>query len=260
MLTPLILAAKRGSVFQIEQLLAAGADINYETKAGETALMAAVSASRADHVSALMSIGNADANYEVKHGKTKGDTAIVLAGRLGHKDVIQRLISSHNVDPSRGLSDKTTPLIRAVVDEDADAVKHMLLAGVPINVESAEGYTPLVEAAKKPSRMRCLEALCDFDASIVDFETSRGFSALHEACKVGNEEAVLAMCLKYGANSNRESARDATTQLMTAAEYGQVTVVETLIKKCSADVNRETVASKHTVFTCLLYTSDAADE
>ena len=50
-LTPLILAAKRGSVFQIEQLLAAGADINYETKAGETALMAAVSASRADHVS-----------------------------------------------------------------------------------------------------------------------------------------------------------------------------------------------------------------
>ena len=248
-LTPLILAAKRGSVFQIEQLLAAGADINYETKAGETALMAAVSASRADHVSALMSIGNADANYEVKHGKTKGDTAIVLAGRLGHKDVIQRLISSHNVDPSRGLSDKTTPLIRAVVDEDADAVKHMLLAGVPINVESAEGYTPLVEAAKKPSRMRCLEALCDFDASIVDFETSRGFSALHEACKVGNEEAVLAMCLKYGANSNRESARDATTPLMTAAEYGQVTVVETLIKKCSADVNRETVASKHTVFT-----------
>ena len=136
-----------------------------------------------------------------------------------------------------------------MVDEDADAVKHMLLAGVPINVESAEGYTPLVEAAKKPSRMRCLEALCDFDASIVDFETSRGFSALHEACKVGNEEAVLAMCLKYGANSNRESARDATTPLMTAAEYGQVTVVETLIKKCSADVNRETVASKHTVFT-----------
>ena len=248
-LTPLILAAKRGSVFQIEQLLAAGADINYETQAGETALMAAVSASRAEHVSALMSIGNADANYEIKHGKAKGDTAIVLAGRLGHKDVIQRLISSHNVDPSRGLSDKMTPLIRAVVDEDADAVKHMLLAGVPINVESAEGYTPLVEAAKKPSRIRCLEVLCDFDASIVDFETSRGFSALHEACKTGNEEAVLSLCLKYGANSNRENARDATTPLMTAAEYGQVQVVETLIKKCSADVNRETVASKHTVFT-----------
>ena len=248
-LTPLILAAKRGSMFQIEQLLAAGADINYETMAGETALMAAVSASRAEHVSALMSIGNANANYEFKNGKTKGDTAIVLAGRLGHKDVIQRLISSHNVDPSRGLSDKTTPLIRAVIDEDNDAVKHMLLAGVPINVESADGYTPLVEAAKKPSRIRCLEALCDFDASIVDFETSRGFAALHEACKVGNKEAVLSLCLKYGANSNRESARDATTPLMMAAEYGHVEIVETLIKKCFADVNRETVSSKHTVFT-----------
>jgi len=248
-LTPLIFAAKRGSVSQIEQLLAAGAEVNYETRLGETALMAAVSASRADHVSALLSIGNADANYEMKTGDVKGCSAIVLAGRLGHTDVIHRLISTHNIDPSRSMSDKKTPLIRAVVDEDSDAVRHMLLAGVPDNSESADGLTPLIEAAKKPSRLGCLQVLCEFNVSIVDFETSRGFSALHEACKAGNAAAVVALCKKYGADPNRESTRESLTPLMIAAEYGNIEVVEKLITVCGADANRETVSTKHTVLT-----------
>ena len=83
--TPLMLAARLGSLPLIQALLQAGAKIDERNNFGNTALMIAASEGRADAARALVAAG-ADKSLRNK----KREKAADVAGAAGHADIAMR--------------------------------------------------------------------------------------------------------------------------------------------------------------------------
>ena len=82
-------AAYRGDDAAVEQLVAAGADVNVQDKRGWTALMSAALEGYSEVVEQLVA-ARADPNIRT----TSGRTALRLAERKGHSRVVQLLQSA----------------------------------------------------------------------------------------------------------------------------------------------------------------------
>ena len=85
----LLLAAQRGNIDIVNQLLQAGTSIESRNEIGETPLMLAVSFGKADMVQRLLEAG-ADTNAR----NEEGNTALDIANR-GYSGVITELLLAH---------------------------------------------------------------------------------------------------------------------------------------------------------------------
>ncbi|HRK36785.1 MAG TPA: DUF2569 family protein [Burkholderiaceae bacterium] len=93
--TPLMMAAMLGEVTKINELVAAGADINATDERGWTALMFAASRNESDAAQALLKF---DAN--IAHVNKDNKTASDIAGDRGNEEIVE-IIRLHIADGSK---------------------------------------------------------------------------------------------------------------------------------------------------------------
>jgi len=174
-LTPLLYAARSGCSDCVRSIVAAGADIDRPTPEGMTPLMLALDNEALDTAMLLLDLG-ANPHLWDWYGRTalyvaadksnvgRGQGGATGAGPTG-LDVMQRLLEA-GVDPnpqlnmhrpSRGgnigrftddlLTTGCTPLLRAAVSRDKDAIELLLRHGAEVDLPNVMGATPLMAVA-----------------------------------------------------------------------------------------------------------------
>ncbi|MCC7081861.1 MAG: ankyrin repeat domain-containing protein [Burkholderiales bacterium] len=169
--TPLItIAARAGSVDVVRYLIAAGADLNAQTPAYETALMLATyfptengeSSSRQEQVAHMLVEAGAAVNAH-----PYSYTALAYAAYQGRDDLIVYLIK-HGAHVNTGFNANqvyvNTPLMMAAIQGHASSAALLLRAGADARTRLiSSGYTAAELAAKHNGRslvplLRCAEA------------------------------------------------------------------------------------------------------
>lgn len=123
----------------------------------QTNFLRAVESGNIERVRDLYSTGLKNAR-----DRHEGDTALIIAARAGHLDVLRFLIHKKAALDAR--NDRgSTALLEAVKTGKADCVKKLLEAGAEINVATLHGLSPLwMAAANKDAAM--LKILFDHGA------------------------------------------------------------------------------------------------
>jgi len=266
-LTPLLYAARAGCVDCVRAILAAGESVDRPTPDGETALMLAIDNYEFDTAKALLDSGantlavdwwgrtalyNAvDMNTYVPrtgapHPRSKTTTAMQLVTALIASGVdVNAQLNFHR--PGRGgnsqrfvddlLTTGASPLLRAAIMHDNDAMRALLAAGAQVDLPNVMGVTPFMAAGgvgvREPgfganrapdftskkieseviaSLDILLAAGADVNATIADLQSRtariarqnsmtdrQGQSALHQAAGRGWPD-VVAYLLAHGAN------------------------------------------------------------
>ena len=176
-LTPLLYAARAGCVECVRAIVAAGESIDRPTPDGVTALMLAIDNYEFDTAQALLELGAnphvqdwwgrtalylaVDMNTYVPrdgevHARSKSTTGMDLVNALLAAGVeVNPQLNFHR--PGRGgnsarfvddmLTTGATPLLRAAIMHDDEALRALLAAGAQVDLPNVMGVTPLMAAA-----------------------------------------------------------------------------------------------------------------
>ncbi len=216
--TPLLLAARNGSVAVIDELVTAGANPNAATTNGTTALMMAAAAGRADGVRALLDHG-ADANAK----EVRGETALMFAAASGRVDAIKVLAS-------RGAEvDATMRAVDLTVTEQAMQEPAGATTGKNINENESAGAATAKYAngAEPAGRTRRGQKVNPYNLLVA---AQGGLTPLLFASREGHVEAATAL-LDAGAVVNKPSAGDGTTPLLMATINGNFDLAKLFLDK-----------------------------
>ncbi len=119
--SPLILAASRRNLAEVEKLVRAGADVNMATKGdGGTALHMAAQLGQLAIVQCLVQHG-ADKNKAINEGAT----TLFMAAQQGHLAIVQYLVQQ-GADKNKATSDGFTPLYVAAQNGYLAVVQHLV--------------------------------------------------------------------------------------------------------------------------------------
>jgi len=187
--TPVTLAAANGDAPLVKRLLSAGGDARAARWNGETALMIAAGAGSLDAVRQLASAG-ADVNVTEPRG---GQTALMWASAEGHSDVVAGLVAmGANVNAASRAG--FTPMVFAVIKNDAASIRTLLAAGANPNVVVQSGAKPIVIAMQyrhTAAALALLDGGADFSA-----RDRAGNTMLHLAAQTGDLKVVRALLAK----------------------------------------------------------------
>jgi ankyrin repeat protein len=145
-----------------------------------------------------------------------------------------RLLLDRHVDVNAREADGTTPLHRAARVDDIDAIRMLIKAGASVNASNRYGVTPLMLAATNGSAAAVaalLEADADANAGLPEGET-----VLMTAARTGSQE-VVASLVAHGADVNARESWLGETALMWAAAENHAGAVRVLAAH-GADLNR----------------------
>jgi uncharacterized protein len=132
-------AAHCGDVRVVKTLIAAGADVNAKTKQNVTPLLISIAMMCPDSAVTMALI---EAGADVKAAEDGGDTAIVIAGTESSLEVLQELLKRRaNVD-AQGQGGETA-LHYAAMNNLLDRTEILLKAGVSFDIKNGAGQTPL---------------------------------------------------------------------------------------------------------------------
>ena len=261
-LTALLYAARSGCTRCVRSLLAAGADINQPTPEGMTPLMIAIDNTSYDTARVLLDEG-ANPHVWDWYGRTALYVAVDMSTfsrpaaapdgvvrNVG--DDLVRLLLEAGVNanaqmnmhrPSRGgnigrfadelLTTGTTPLLRAAIGADVDAVRLLLEHGALVDLPNVQGVTPLMAAAghvsgrnrgpdSEQTEARAIELLDLLLAAGADIDA-----------KIGNSHFLTA---RVGRQPSAVTEREGQTALYGAVKFGWTKVVEYLLAR-GADPN-----------------------
>ena len=178
-LDKLLRAANEGDAGTVSALLNQGLDPNSADPAGNTVLMIASRLGHKDVVMAL--VGRAHVTRVSAHG----DTALNFAALNGHLDIVKLLVDNGApVSPSTGW----TPLHYAAFENRIAVINYLLAKDVDRNALAPNGYTALMLAARG-GHMEASIALLYADAD-VGIKGPTGETALSIATAKKNEELV----------------------------------------------------------------------
>ncbi|KWX14798.1 Protein 21.1 [Giardia duodenalis assemblage B] len=138
-----------------------------------------------------------------------GDTALILAARAGHGDIVELL------DPTD--KDGVTVLMRAAEEGDVKAVK-ALVSGQK-KLRDSNGKTALMHAAQRGCK-EAIEVLLEHEKGIRD---NQNHNALYHALKTGHMEVVGVLI-----EDDDPTDENGVTALMRAADRGDTEMVELL--------------------------------
>lgn len=162
--TLLMRAAKEGNEWEIEQLLASGANVNLTDSDGWTALMYAVRYSGSlECVEKLI-----DAGSDVKTKNNYGFSALVLSASYnGNPKILARLLESYKASDKEVLRALVSLLSEQNISERQQLSKLQIFMdkAVPLNI-LYEGKTPLMYSAKYGNSTKVLQILLDNQSSV----------------------------------------------------------------------------------------------
>jgi len=137
---PLVDAAGRGDLAQVQRLIAQGAPIEQRDAAGRTPVLAATAGNHLAVVQALIARG-ADVNVQ-DHQR---DSAFLLAGARGHTDIVRAtLAAGANLKSTNRYGG--TALIPACHYGHVDTVRLLLTTPIDVDHVNNLGWTALLEA------------------------------------------------------------------------------------------------------------------
>lgn len=189
--TPLIVAAKSGSLETVQCLISHGALLNsVDKKNKESAIQVA---SQENHTLIVEYLLLIDSNI---NGKNRyGKTALIVSGEKGHLSVVKLLINS----------------------------------GAKINARDKNGQTAIFSAAKE-GHLNVVKFLVESGAN-VDSRDNNGHTIVFVAAENGQIEVVKYLTGQPGSNINFPDSPYQQTPLFAASKEGHLNVVEHLIMK-----------------------------
>ncbi|XP_023721158.1 kinase D-interacting substrate of 220 kDa B isoform X5 [Cryptotermes secundus] len=222
----LLCAAKEGYADICLELLEHGADIEHRDMGGWTALMWATYKGRSEAAILLLDHGaevNAHGNYHI--------SSLLWAAGRGHVDIAKDLIR-HGAKVNVGDKYGTTALVWACRKGTVDIVDSLLKAGANVDTAGMYSWTPLL-VATLGNHVDVVNRLLEHKPNVNALDKD-GCTALTLACKEGFHEIAVAL-LNVGAYINIQD-RAGDTNLIHAVKGGHRGVVEALLKKY-ADVD-----------------------
>jgi ankyrin repeat protein len=222
--TPLMHAADRGHLPMVTYLLDRGADHTLQNYEECTALGLACRMGHLDVVEALLQMDNNDVNlYDLY-----GGTPFLSAVELGNLDIVERLLATGKVDIEYG-GLGLPPLGRAVSIGRVDICRVLLdKGGANINSRLTSSLAPLSQAVVTRS-LPALKFLLERDGIQVDLKDRRGRTALHLAAERGHEEMTGLLVDLGGADVTERDEYDHTPLMASISLDANPAVVEVLL-------------------------------
>ena len=239
-LTPLLKAAGRGNLAEVQKLIANGADIySVDSKTGASVLHKAVYSGNPQVVQYLINQGALVNLPTAGNGDTPLLDALFFKKRAHGDEIIDILLKANS-----SLAVKTragfTPLEAARLLKDEKAVQR-------IQAEEARRFTPkgkLLMSAVRKNDFKAVEK-CLADPSTPLEETNvNGFTPLLWAAREGMTR-ITALLLSHGANPNHLDSWMGANAGHKAAYWGRTEVMKLLVKS-SMDINARGLANGYT--------------
>lgn len=231
--TPLVTAAARGDLAEVERLIAAGVDVNEVNRSRRTsatiqrtALTTAAKAGHADIVATLIDSG-APVDRVVR-----GDaTALIEALKENHEDVA-RLLLDEGADVSLTVDGDGSPLIAAAMAGNYDMIELLLQRGANPD-DWVRGDADALFHAAGSGNLRTVQLLIDAGVDVNRKMRGDG-NALISATRNGHSEVVRAL-LDAGAQADANVRGDGNA-MITAAQRGDTDSLAMMIAS-GGDVN-----------------------
>lgn len=226
----LMVAAERGNPAIVELFIKNSFDLNLKDENGYTALIYAIKNGN-EEVKLMLIEAGAHTPYQL------GLSAIALydAIKQNDKKIITEIIASgFDVNELPFNDVNYNLLITALRGNRSGSVAVLIAAGADVNVQDANGSTPLFEAVMR-NDVECATIILESDAKI-DHMNNEGDTALLMACSKGYVD-IVKLCLKARANI-RICDKDENTPLLKAAA-GCHTEIVALLLEVGAEVNKQ---------------------
>jgi len=228
-MTPLMLAAQKGTPEAIKILIKHGADLEIkDSMGGRTALMWAVSSNKLDAAQTLV-----EAGADIECVANDGSNPLLSCARGGFTSIARFLIhegAKLDVRDSCGF----TPLMFAASFGKTEIVI-LLAQKMPslLDAKDRRGCTPLILAARS-GRCDTALALAEVGCNVAS-TCEHGNNALHHAARNGHTTTLRALLSSSSASKSRNELIHARsklgyTPLLAAAEAGRTECVSVLLE------------------------------
>lgn len=212
----LVLAAMHGNIALCEAMLKEGVDPNVTSEKGSSAIWLAASEG---HLAICKNLLEARANPSLKNNK--GLNAMHVAVTMGHRDVVRLFSNNKDVVESRDIQG-LTPLIYAAISEQLQILEILLKeGGADPKAKTNEGLS-VVHLVALNNKPQALKWLCH-NTQLCEVESVEGFTPLMIAAGKGDTEACKVL-FEAGAKIDRQSSTQKTA-LDVAKQCGKQNVV-----------------------------------
>lgn len=240
-------AASHGRFEIVKLLTELGADPDSrEPVGGRTSLACAIAKNHEEIARYLLDICNADPNIEDNEGNTSLHLAAAFSSP-GNVDIAQRLLGRENVRRDAVNRRGETPLIKAFQSLDCSPtlIAALLDRGVDVNNKDGGGCTALHAAARLPelmdkqleNRVEAVRLLLGQKEIKVNPQDQWGDSPLHKAARIRGIDQIVELLLARKDIQADLKNHEGKTPLMTAAAFGNTSIVRMLLSRDDVDSN-----------------------
>jgi len=192
---PLVEAAARGDLAQVQSLLRAGANVEQRDATGRTAVLAATAG---NHVAVVQALIAAGANVNAQDSMR--DSAFLLAGARGYTEIARATLAA-GADLKLPNRFGGNALIPACERGHVDTVRFLLTTPIDVNHVNNLGWTCLLEAVilgnGGPAHQEIVRMLVAHKANL-NLADRDGVTPLQHARQKGQKE-VAELLLRAGA-------------------------------------------------------------
>ena len=178
---------RAGQASVVEELIEKGASPNFRMGNGDTGFTYALRADTPQVAEALLKSGKLALNDANRFG----ETPLMMAVFKGNSELFDELLKA-GADPKGGTN--WTALHYAATEGRTDMIEKLLALGASPNVQTSSGVTPLIMAARKPSRASVMALLRA--GAYRDYCTDKRESPADFARRAGDQELAKYLAIE----------------------------------------------------------------